>query len=976
VIGPFLLTALLASNVSPATSCFDALPLADRVAIATHLIEKTPATRFIAFEDEGLRPHLADRLGAEAIAVAKRDDELGYVKFSVPSEKALATLCDHRTLGLIQVDSNLSGPETYLSLDVKAEVPARLPSAAVLHAITPFAAIDALGFRARHPSGDGRGIAVLTPELVDPTAAQFAGANGSRVSILPQADPGSTRAWFPLAPATLDQAGHIAAGESRLIVPDVGPYALGRYESADVKLFVVLDASGGLTLFVNAAGEQWPLGAAADYRLTRMMYPDSLLGLGDGGNFAVATTTDRKFARLYRFRVATHGTAVMSSAFGGAYYGSVDSLAPQIRVLSGAVPFGSEGDSASTLIEDMSAATSAHRIDLISLSLGSGNVVGGWHDALSEFFDRLTRRRNVAIVAAMGNNGPQENILTPSSGRDVLAIGAMRPRDNLAVFTGEMPATDMIAAFSNRGLLGDGRQKPDVIAPTNMLATLPFGAANDVAQFKRFRSSFLPGQYTISGGTSTAGPVAAGALSMLLSAARAERLRAEPWRVRLAVLSTARPLPDADLVGQGAGVVQVAHAFAMLRRLQALKRPANAELGGYWLKADEIVFGRETRRRWTREIDLSGWGALAAAATVRVDSPRRDVRIVRLVRKGRLFSVALEAVRSAATVSDSALVAGDRSGIVFRRATIRLIAPADFALQKQPFVSSGILTLEQTRIIIVRVPPGASALHARLRLDLKHAGMARNDRHWAYYDSVLRLKPYHKRDDGHRGRNHTAFIDGEASEVIEMPEPGLWEIDLMNWDLGEPLGPLTYRLEISAYGFEQRATAFEPKFVSVANLAESTFAGTEPPRDWHAAGGLVYENFDVPAETRAITATFDRSIARDTGLLFLCREGCIWQGRGSVTADGRTLVFAGGFRTQAGYPAPQSLAGRYALVLPEGTSPPRIAVFPNAAAPAATGSRMVELTSPDVMRTFEVDEPNQARRLERKSVPLWRGVSH
>src|SRR2546427_601841 len=96
--------------------------------------------------------------------------------------------------------------------------------------------------------------------------------------------------------------------------------------------------------------------------------------------------------------------------------------------------------------------------DVISLSFGGG---GGVSDTpWQRFFDAVVDGLHVAVAIAAGNAGPgARTVGEPGAAFNILSVGAIDDGNTI-------PRTDdTIAGFSSRGPTGDGRVKPDIVAP-------------------------------------------------------------------------------------------------------------------------------------------------------------------------------------------------------------------------------------------------------------------------------------------------------------------------------------------------------------------------------------------------------------------------------------------------------------------------------------------------------------------------------
>lgn len=152
----------------------------------------------------------------------------------------------------------------------------------------------------------------------------------------------------------------------------------------------------------------------------------------------------------------------------------------------------------------------------------------------------------VVVVAAAGNqgfqkfqtnDGPFENyaafsITDPGNAESVITVGSTHSI---------WPNTYGVSFFSSRGPTGDGRVKPDLVAPG-----------------ERIQSSVLGNEWAPESGTSMAAPHVSGAAAMLLS--RYEELIGQPRRVKRILCDSATDL-GRERTFQGRGMLDVLRAF-------------------------------------------------------------------------------------------------------------------------------------------------------------------------------------------------------------------------------------------------------------------------------------------------------------------------------------------------------------------------------------------------------------------------------
>jgi serine protease AprX len=151
----------------------------------------------------------------------------------------------------------------------------------------------------------------------------------------------------------------------------------------------------------------------------------------------------------------------------------------------------------------------------------------------------------VVVVAAAGNRGydskagddgfgmyQDTSITDPGNAEDVITVGATHR---------QMPHKYGVSYFSSRGPTGDGRLKPDLVAPGEKIeSTIP---GNDTATLD---------------GTSMAAPHVSGAAALLL--ARHKELIGQPRRVKEILCKTATDL-GRERSFQGAGLLDVLRAL-------------------------------------------------------------------------------------------------------------------------------------------------------------------------------------------------------------------------------------------------------------------------------------------------------------------------------------------------------------------------------------------------------------------------------
>jgi serine protease AprX len=184
----------------------------------------------------------------------------------------------------------------------------------------------------------------------------------------------------------------------------------------------------------------------------------------------------------------------------------------------------------------------------VNLSLSIPHVVESFACGRTPVCDECERLvgAGVTVVAAAGNNGYQKfltekgtfpgyatlSITDPGNADAVITVGATHRRD---------PHTYGISYFSSRGPTGDGRMKPDLVAPGERIeSTLPNNETGTLD------------------GTSQAAPHVSAAAAMLM--ARYPELNRQPRRIKQILCESATDL-GRERAFQGHGLLDILRAL-------------------------------------------------------------------------------------------------------------------------------------------------------------------------------------------------------------------------------------------------------------------------------------------------------------------------------------------------------------------------------------------------------------------------------
>lgn len=229
------------------------------------------------------------------------------------------------------------------------------------------------------------------------------------------------------------------------------------------------------------------------------------------------------------------------------------------------------------IIESYIHASRNPNIDIIFSSIGNYGSFDTDASVQALILNRITKKRNKVIIFSPGNSENTVSSLSfDASASGVLAVGQYHSGDTRVFLTGSKDRKGIVPAVSSAGPTEDGRLKPDVVAPS--LAVLPIASSITNSATEQLSMAVLcpnvipePGLHCFSG-TSMSGPMGAGAVAVLVSAARQMKIPFTAEDVVNAVKSTARHIVGVDTYMQGHGLIHVPAALEWLKTRPARNR--------------------------------------------------------------------------------------------------------------------------------------------------------------------------------------------------------------------------------------------------------------------------------------------------------------------------------------------------------------------------------------------------------------------
>lgn len=528
------------------------------------------------------------------VTVAKRDDDISYLRVSVPVGKAERAA---RVAGVQAVDVDEVIPlDDPVPAGATSPTPQTPPSASTPqdNAYMPIGETGAVDFLAANPTFDGRGTTIGIVDSgvdLDHPALRTTTTGDRKITDWvtytdPLTDPDPT--WVPMtdqvsgATFSYEGAAYTApsAGSFRIGLFDERHPLLGGEVGNDVNrdgnpqgssgVFAVLWDTAANDVYVDTdqdrsfVDEQAMTDYAERYDVGTFGTDDPATGIREAMPFVVQTDGKNKFVNIGIVSGA-HGSHVAGiTAANGMFGGQMSGAAPGAEIKSVRVCLFVAGCTAHALIEGMTFIAKQGNVDVINMSIGGLPALNDGNNVRAVLYDRLIEQYNVQMFISAGNSGSGLNTIgDPSVASKVMSVGSYISKDTWQKNYGsDSTEIDNLHGFSSRGPREDGGFKPQVVAPGSAISTVPtwqpggpVGGTYD-----------LPAGYAMFNGTSMAAPQAAGAAALLVSAAQQSGVQSQPAQLRQAINSSARFLAEYGAYEQGNGLMDVGAAWDVLRR--------------------------------------------------------------------------------------------------------------------------------------------------------------------------------------------------------------------------------------------------------------------------------------------------------------------------------------------------------------------------------------------------------------------------
>jgi hypothetical protein len=756
--------------------------------------------------------------------VQYRDDDVDYLRVKVPAD-AVEKIAESPAVESVNVDGAIvyvSQPPVQASDTTKTKnhIPPPDRNTPAENPYLPSRDLGAPQFISAHPTFDGRGVTVavidtsidlLTPELQTAktldgkTTRKFLDVrNAAENAIDPQDDRGRLSSFIAvdMQQELRAESTSIVYGDAKYTLPVAGTYRMGTIDER-----MNGNAKGDLNLDDNPPGSNGQFGVLWNEK-TNTVWVDTdqdrsfadeqamtdFRANGDVGVFGrddpasarrktVAFTVQTDPARHLLFvtpGLGIHGTAVMGSSFGKGFFGgSLNGVAPEAQLV--VVPFLGITHS---LVESLILAVKHPNVDIVTMQTVYHTGLNDGQSTLSRICDRLVDRYKKPIFAGAGNAGDEVNIVQEvAASPRIITVGSYISRETSRVNYGVASTrADNVDLFSSRGPTETGVLKPDILAPTMALTTfprfLPSQTYNDTYD--------APVGYGVVGGTSTATPMAAAGTALLISAAKQSGVTYDAARLRWAITSTARFLPEYGAYEQGSGLVDVNRAWEALKRAKepveiVSRAPVRTVLARY-LNEPNYGPGLYEREGWTagqrgeRTISLTRMSGVQTPVTYGVrwignDGTFSCQRTLSLP-LGQPVDITVTIQPGTAGVHSAIMVLDEVDGLqsCYRMMTTVVAAENFTAANHFNITHDGAAEWMDGKSYYFNVPAESSALTVTLNLT---SGNAR----------LLLVRPSgepHYRLATYSAEPCKYQTGGSCSLVAVNPEPGVWQAVVEN----------------------------------------------------------------------------------------------------------------------------------------------------------------------------------------------------
>lgn len=875
-------------EVKTAKSSSDKLGAADEELLAEAEAKGEKSVTVMVATAPGATEQVADQLDAvKGSVVGRTFDELGYVRATLPTDKAEAALKSAAKLSSvhgidlkheIELDDPTPAGDTVKAAGTAdaqvGQYPAPDGRTPAKNPYNPSFETGAVDFVKKHPKADGRGVTIGVldsgVDIAHPALQKTTTGERKIVDWVTATDPvaDGDRTWLRMNTAV---SGPTFAVNGRTYSAPAGAHRFNLFAEAATKggdmagdlnrdgdttdVWAVLYDEGTRTARVDLNND-------ADFTNDTLMKPykngfqvgyfgkdDPKTEIAERIPFVIEVRTDVVYnsagatADYVNIGVieGSHGTHVAGiTAANSLFGGRMNGAAPGAKIVSSRACTWSGGCTNIALTEGMADLVINRGVDIVNMSIGGLPALNDGNNARAELYTRLIDTYGVQLVISAGNSGPGTNTLgDPAVADKVISVGASISKETWAANYGsgvEKPYA--MLPFSSRGPREDGGFTPTLTAPgaaVNTTQTWSPGGPVAEAGYQ------LPPGYSMMQGTSMSSPQAAGAAALLISAAKQHGIELTPAQLRTALTSTADRIDGVQAHEQGAGLINVVDAWKQIERgvaahEYAVKAPVDTAID-FALKTPGFGTGL-----YDREGGLKVGGSKTYDVTItRTTGPKKAVEhtlrwknndgTFRLLSGSKVrlplnqpVTVTVQARPKTAGVHSAILEANDRGTVgVDKQILATVVATDQLAKPGYTVSKSGSVQRNSHTSYFVTVPEGAK------NLEIAMGGLAEGSQ-----TRFIGIHPYGVPSDPTSTINCYPNYTNPANTCrpdvrsYENPMPGVWEIEVESRRTS-PLLDNPYKLDVTVLGAD-----FDP---AVKTLPEAK-VGTPTAVEWNVTNGF------------------------------------------------------------------------------------------------------------------------------------------
>ncbi|MEV5385541.1 S8 family serine peptidase [Streptomyces sp. NPDC052721] len=521
-----------------------------------------------------------------------------------------------------------------------------------------------------------------------------------------------------------------------------------------------------------------------------------------------------------------HGTHVAGiTAAHGLFGGRMNGAAPGAKLVSSRACTWTGGCTNVALTEGMIDLVTKRGVDIVNMSIGGLPALNDGNNARAELYTRLIDTYGVQLVISAGNSGPGANTIgDPGLADKVISVGATISKETWAANYGSVVEKKYaMMPFSSRGPREDGGFTPTLSAPGAAInTTQTWLPGSPVAE----AGYALPAGYSMLQGTSMASPQATGASALLLSAAKQKGIDLTPAKLRTALTSTADHIKGVQAYEEGAGLIDIVDAWESIKddvtaHEYTVKAPVDTAID-YALKTPGYGTGLYDREGGLKAGEKKTYDVTITRTSGPDKAVRHELRFAnnaggtfRIVGDDDVrlplnqpVTVKVQAAPESAGIKSAILEADDpRTEGVDKQILSTVVVAAPV---KYTYSASGSVQRNSTRSYFLTVPEGATSLEVAIG-GLKDRSQTR----------FIAIHPYGVPSDSTSTPYcYNNYLDGNGCKPdvrsYADPQPGVWEVEVESRRTS-PLLDNPYRLDVTVLG-----AAFDPQTVTVPEAKVGT----------------------------------------------------------------------------------------------------------------------------------------------------------